>query len=595
MTAEPVRPRAVATSDVNRAGVARDQFGNDRLCYSGSREVVRILLSMHGACYWREYDCVSLPCSRTNLLVLETVGQVRQAGNRYREVRDELLKAPIYYRAIYPAPAEGQPEPYEHQIEAFSAALDTFDTRSNGFGQFAEMGCGKTRWCIDLMKRKVQRAGLVVGMNATILQWRSALEMNWPEARAVPLTGMPIPKRLQVIEEVMQTPLLGSGGPPIFLVNWEALSRMQQPLMALKPCLFAADEASKMKDRRTQMSKAAYAIAGRSVNRVAMTGTPIGNDPGDLFALYRFIDPLVFGSNYWNYMETYFKLGFNREWLGFREEKVGDFMGKMYSCAHRVTKASIGGMPEPQPEEVRLDMTPEQSGHYKQVADEMFASFQMEDGREASLSVANAMTRMLRLQQITAGVLPITSVEGEAVEGPRYRSIPSAKTEWLADYVRETLDNSDNQIVVWVKFTGELKNICHALKTKAKLDDDQFGFIDGSVKNEDRERLRVTYNDRTTPLRVLIIQIQAGSYGLDLPSADVMVYHSLTFSAIEQSQSEERGLRLGRKREYRIIYLLCRSSVDSYVMRALKQKRDFANMLMVSFKGAAGLREAING
>jgi hypothetical protein len=94
-------------------------------------------------------------------------------------------------------------------------------------------------------------------------------------------------------------------------------------------------------------------------------------------------------------------------------------------------------------------------------------------------------------------------------------------------------------------------------------------------------------------MRVLICQIQAGAYGLDLPGADTMIYHSLTFSFLERSQSLERGHRMGRTRPYQIIDLVTylpprkkgarrKESVDSEILKALQKKQDLSEMLLVT-------------
>jgi SNF2 family DNA or RNA helicase len=567
-------PRQVGLSPVNRVGLAPNRAGELRLCFAGSPETLELLSGLPDIERWREWDCIALPCTRENVLVLETVGRVEEATEDYVEMRKRLLEAPLGYSNRYPQPAEGAPFPFRHQVDAFAHAVHAFETGFDGFANYGQMGTGKSRWAIDLMRYLKGGINVVIVQNSTALQWGQNLARLWPEAQVSLLVGMSVNKRTKLVRQAEMLADKGIG-PQVLVVNWEALSRLVDPLRKAQPFVLVADEASRIKDRNSQMAKAAFKLSDNSAYKIVLTGTPMGNDPGDLWSLYRFMAPHVFGKSYWKYMKTYFKLGgfTGNQFTGFNPLMIGEFIQKVYSCAYRITKSCIADMPEKLYDTIRIPMSPEQQRVYDQVKESLYVEWETEEGKK-TLTVANVLAQATRLQQITAGLFPTDDPDGDPLQ------IESAKTVWLADYVKETLETGDAKIVIWTRFRYELEAICKAL-VNVGFGSEEFGFIDGSVKTQDREQLRERFNDRGSKLRVLIGQLQAMAYGMDIPAADILIYHSNTYSHLDRAQSEDRGHRLSRVRPYNIIDLVCSGSIDEMILTALAKKQDLSQLLLM--------------
>lgn len=561
----------VGLGEVNRAGIGTDGEGRQWLCFEGREKNLELLSAAPGTRTCSAWNCLLLPVNRVNMLLMETVAGIEEATDDYLRVRGELLKVNQGLASHYPIPPAGEPPPFQHQVDAFCQAYEWFQGGGKGFGQLSEMGIGKSRWAIDLM-RAMAHSSLLIVQNSTSLQWLANLERGWPGVEVVMLTGMPIPKRKALLQNQRRKT------PWVAVVNWEALGKLREPLCKVGFDLVVADEATRMKDRTTTMSKAAYQVAQSCKYRVAMTGSPFGNAPTDVWGIFRFIDPTIYGKSYWPFAEKYFRLGgfTGKEFVAFQPERLPEFIEKLYSCSYRITKASVTDMPEKCFETIKVEMGEKQRALYDQVEKDLYATLK-EEGKVKTLTVANALSCVTRLQQITAGFFP--SNNGD----PDCTPIPSAKTEWVTNYVSDLLRDTDAKVAVWCRFTKEIERIGEEL-TKNGL---SFGVIAGNVKNPDRESLRVAFNDRSNPLRVLIIQLQAGAYGLDIPSLDVSIYHSSSFSHLERVQSEDRGHRMGRVRPYQIIDVACKKTVDIEILAALREKAGLAEMLLM--KGFLGI------
>jgi SNF2 family DNA or RNA helicase len=221
-------------------------------------------------------------------------------------------------------------------------------------------------------------------------------------------------------------------------------------------------------------------------------------------------------------------------------------------------------------------MAPEQRGAYQRLDREYEFSTTLEGGARRTLSVASAIAKVTRLQQIAAGILPLTSVEGDAEEVGRYRGLPSPKTEWVVDYLKDALSDTDAQFVVWTRFQPEIDRLAEALKVAGI----EGRIIDGRTPDAARRESLRRYDDRADPLRVLLVNLQAGAYGLDIRSADVMIFHSSTYSILDRLQAEDRGHRAGRTRNYQIIDLLLEGTVDMLMDESRQKRLDLIRTLV---------------
>jgi len=527
-----------------------------------------------------------LPTERVTFLLLETVGKLDRVNDAYLKARAEAVPVNLTFAEHYPPPPAGLPEPFKHQVECFSEALTALDRGEKGYGVWLDMGLGKTKLACDIMNALQPTVSLVLIQKITQQQWKNAIQSGFPDAELLILDG-PIKERSATIK-TLTTHLKAETKkrPVVLLLNWDVLYRLQADLTKLGTQLevVIADEATKLKNRNSQVSKAARKLARNAKLRIPMTGTPMTGDPGDLWALFDFQDEDAFGLTYWEFMKRYCHLGgpFSEwEFAGLKRERLPELVETIYARAYRQTKAAVTDMPEKLYQKVDLELKGEQKEHYRRVADRYCTQVTLEDGRQGELTVSSAIAKVTRLQQIAAGILRLTSLtvgEGEEAEvyGGGVKEITSAKTAWVVEYCKESNETTDVQGVIWTKFVAEADRVQQELVAAGV----EAEIIDGRTKQVDRERILDRFSDRETPLRWLVINVSAGAYGLDLPSADVLLYHSSTHNLMERMQSEDRGHRVGRVRPYIIYDLVCKGTVDVDIYRAYQEKTDLIRMLI---------------
>jgi SNF2 family DNA or RNA helicase len=178
---------------------------------------------------------------------------------------------------------------------------------------------------------------------------------------------------------------------------------------------------------------------------------------------------------------------------------------------------------------------------YQEVSDQFVA-----DLEEGQITASNALSRLLRLQQITSGYGRLE--DGTDVE------IDSSKARVLEDTLT---DIGAEPVVVFTRFVHDL-DVVHKVAAKVGVPS-----YEVSGRRKDLSEWRGG---------VLAVQIQAGGLGLDLTRARYAIYYSLGFSLGDYSQSMARLHRPGQSHPVEYIHILASGTVDETVMEALARR-----------------------
>ena len=141
-------------------------------------------------------------------------------------------------------------------------------------------------------------------------------------------------------------------------------------------------------------------LARRIPKRVAMTGTPMPNSPLDLYAQYRAIDRTIFGTSVAVYKARYAIMGGyeGREITGWRHQT--ELRQKYESIAMQVSATDVLSLPPTVDSTHRVTLNKKA----KRLAREAEDAFLLEV-ETGTVTVANALVKLLRLQQISSGFL----------------------------------------------------------------------------------------------------------------------------------------------------------------------------------------------
>jgi SNF2 family DNA or RNA helicase len=82
---------------------------------------------------------------------------------------------------------------------------------------------------------------------------------------------------------------------------------------------------------------------------------------------------------------------------------------------------------------------------------------------------------------------------------------------------------------------------------------------------------------------VIIVQYQSGSAGIDLYSADTIIYYEPTLRSTTLEQSRDRIHRTGQKHKCSYIHFFTKGTVEEQIYKALSSFQDFNEKLFTEY------------
>lgn len=458
-------------------------------------------------------------------------------------------------------------KPYAHQNKAFDFACEKFGlipggVFSRGVALLMEMGTGKTITSIGIAGALYQfgkvRKILVVAPLSILGVW----EEEFSKFAAFPYTLTvlkgPSRKKAEMLRGV------GKEGLQIVVVNYESAWRIEKDILAFDADLIIADEAHKLKEARTSQSKAMHHFGDKARYKLLLTGTVITNRELDVFSQYRYLNRKVFGDSFYVFRNRYFDMvGYGNHTPRFRNYMLDEFLQRMHSIAYRVTKEECLDLPGITEEIRTVELEPKAMKIYKELLKESYTELGQKE-----VSAVNVLTKLLRLSQVTGG--HITDDEGDN------NTVSTAKVDAFAD-ILDTAMAEEKKIVVMARFIPELNDIEALLKKKGI----GYATVRGGVKNREEEIRRF---QEDSDCRVFVGQIAAAGLGITLTAASTMVFYSLDYSMSNIEQAKARIHRVSQTENCHYIYLVAKGTVDTKVLRALRQKVDLAKALVDDYR-----------
>lgn len=408
--------------------------------------------------------------------------------------------------------------------------------------------------------RKIKKA-LVVAPTSVCAVWPKELDeyAAFPHREAVLLGTKQ--KRLKALKT-----LAGEDALLIAVINYESTWRddILSAIKAWHPDMVIADESQRIKDHKARQSMAMHELGDLAKYKLILSGTPVQNNAVDLFSQYRFLDPGVFGTNFYAFRERYCVMGgFNRKQI-IKYKHMDELIRKEHSIAYRVTKAEALDLPEQTFETRNVPMDKKTRELYGQLRREGYA--ELEGG--GAVTAATVLSKLLRLQQFTGGFL----VPDEGSE-PRYMF--PGKLDALEDILEDYVLSEGKKLVIFCRFRKEIDLIEDLLSRKGI----KYGCIYGDVKQELRGDIVEDFQTNPETM-VFLAQIDTAGLGITLTAADTCVYYSLTFNYGAYSQSLARIHRIGQRNACTYIHLVAEDTVDETILKALEKKEDLARTVV---------------
>lgn len=327
------------------------------------------------------------------------------------------------------------------------------------------------------------------------------------------------------------------------------------------------DEAHRFKNRKAKQTKALWKIDCN--HKVALTATPYGKDPSDLWALAHWLYPSgppdspkdhrKLFTSYWKWFNTFVE-AFKPRGRHYHIIKgpqnlsyLADVIAPFY---RRRRKEDVLDLPPLTYKDVPVRLNEDQVDLYSQLVKQSYAAFK---GQEVVLE--NVLVRLLRLQQASAS-------PGLFVEGWSERP---AKVEWIQEWLE---DHPAEPVVLVSRFRKFVE------KYLVPMAGSSAGVIVGGMGPEDTRREL----DKFERSGRIVGSLQAIAEGLNLQRASTIIIADGTYSPTLAYQMAQRIHRIGQQHPCQVMHLVGtlpkgKYTVDKLVRRAQTKRWSQARML----------------
>ena len=444
-----------------------------------------------------------------------------------------------------------------------------------GFGFLFEMGCGKTLTAIA-----VAGAGYQIGkVKRVLIVAPTSVCAVWPQEfqnyAAFPYTVRTLlgtkTQRLKELNELVKFPYPRLKAA---VINYESVWRdgIYEALKEYDADLIIADESQRIKTHDAEQSKALHRLGDQARYKMILSGTPVQNEAIDIFSQYRFLDPTIFGSNFYAFRGRYCVMGgFNKKQV-VQYRDLDELIKKEHSIAYRVTKEEALDLPEQTFENRYVTLSKKERDLYDRLRKDSVA--ELSNG--GKITATTVLTKLLRLQQFTGGFL----MEDGA---GKPQLVSSGKLDALSDIIHDYVIEGKKKLVIFARFLPEIHEIealCQKMLGKAGM---KAVSIYGEIKKEDRGDIVRQF--QTDPKTMLFIgQIDTAGTGITLTAADTCVFYSVNFNYATYSQSLSRIHRIGQHHPCTYIHLVAEKTVDEAILNSLAKKEDLAKTVVDTWR-----------
>ncbi len=345
------------------------------------------------------------------------------------------------------------------------------------------------------------------------------------------------------------------------IVNYELVMRDLSLINEIvRPDLIILDEAQRIKNWRTKIASTIKLINSRYA--FILTGTPMENRLEDLYSLLQVVDPNILGP-LWRYMIDYHITDDRDKVLGYRNlSKLRQTIAPVLLRRER----SLVRDQLPDRTQIRLDvpLTDVQRELHNTAMSAAAALADIAKRRPLTPSESNRL--MASLQQARMACDAAGLVDKESIGSPKLDEVSSL----LEDIC---IENGQKVVIFsqWERMTAMTETVVKKLNLGCVR-------LHGGVPTAKRGDLieRFSEDDAVS----VFISTDAGSTGLNLQCATVLINLDVPWNPAVLEQRNARIHRLGQKEKVQIILMVSEDSYEEKVLGLLQNKQNlFDNVI----------------
>lgn len=455
-----------------------------------------------------------------------------------------------------------KPEGFNGELRSYQADalawLNFLDEAGLGGCLALDMGLGKTPTTLaSLPKGSDIGPSLVIAPPAVVGNWANEAKKFMPNLKVLVHHG----QRRRKEKELLAAAKLVD----VIITTYGTAIRDMDSLSKIEFTKAVIDEAQAIKNPAAETSRQLRRLNART--RLALTGTPIENGLGDLWAILDWANPGLIGSrSHFIAQLSPTKRGKNRE---SNEDALSALNGILVYRRTKSEPAIAKELPDRIDEVDHCVMTPEQIGLYQAVLDNLAKETAASDVGTPARKGA-VLAAITALKQICNHPLNYNSKDDNTEMAGR-----SGKLSRLREIVEDVFAAGE-RVLVFTHFASFGERLADFLTETTGT---PVGCYHGGLSRTARDEMVDEFQSRTGP-GVMVLSLKAGGTGLNLTAASHVVLFDRWWNPAVEDQARDRVWRIGQKNTVICHRLICPGTIDERVEEVVSNKREIANIVL---------------
>ena len=407
-----------------------------------------------------------------------------------------------------------------------------------------DMGLGKTLQAIVLISKiheEKKKKSMVIMPKSLIYNWENEIKRFSPKLKVGVYYG--INRDFSSLKKA-----------DVILTTYGTIRNDIENLLEQKFDLLVLDESQNIKNINSQTTKAVLLLNAKK--RVALSGTPIENNLLELYSLFRFLNPEMFGSvqeftnDYIVPIQKYSDTSTIEE----LRKKIYPFL------LRRVKKEVLADLPDKIEKLVYVDMNDEHRRFYEERRKYYYSLLEKNTSSQGNFDKFFVLQAINELRHI------VSSPELES------KKIVSSKKEVLIENVIEAIENN-HKVLVFVNYLSSIESICVSLK------ENKIKYLKMTGQTKDRQNL-VDKFQNDSRYKVFVMTLKTGGVGLNLVSADTIFIYDPWWNTTVENQAIDRAYRLGQDKTVFAYKMIMRNTIEEKILKLQEMKNKLLDDLI---------------
>lgn len=428
-----------------------------------------------------------------------------------------------------------------------------------------DMGLGKTVQTLAFLQLLKSRGELelpvlIVMPTSLIGNWKNEIVKFTPELTYLELYGSDRAKKFEHL-----------GDYDIVLTTYQLAQRDAEKFINENFLYIILDEAQKIKNPKTKMALAIKSFSSKY--RLALSGTPIENNLGELWSIFDFLMPGFLDSL--SLFKNFYQIPIEKENNITRRDLLNK---KISPFILRRTKNEVA-LELPSKTEIvkKAVFDKKQAKLYENIRVTMEKKVRETiKGKGLSRSHITILDALLKLRQVCCHPQLLKLESAKDIHD-------SAKLELFLELIDE-LQAEGRKVLVFSQFTSMLGILEEEIKKKSYT----YTKLTGSTRKRDEAIKKFTEGDAG----IFLISLKAGGVGLNLVAADTVIHYDPWWNPAVENQATDRAYRIGQDKPVFVYKLIVENSIEEQILKLQEKKKSLQDSI---YKGKENKEEKFNG